>query len=296
MKVRLVTHLGLLAVTGSALAYCALPAPSSAAPGVGATTANHLTGTPAPANGAAHPLRANPAVIGLALSGTGATLQPPTSPTNKPYSRYCHALIDPGFSGKCVVVAAPSGTIAGVVEVETVPPPPGAGHGPPATSTVKPSTNKSPTGRPGAQERDLVWRRDANSWSLALVRVFRDPGLPSLVWGDDIERDHDPKLVFVTPSVRSGFGSELDLVEATGDVVLYRFLGQGFTDVPPGGGIVTYVAGWTEQHGPEDAYDQTLIGYSSKAWRVFSEQYVPDASALLQHRGAFWDNQAVAAQ
>ena len=128
------------------------------------------------------------------------------------------------------------------------------------------------------------------------MRVFHDPGLPSLVWADDIERDHDPKLVFITPSVRSGFGSELDLVEATGDVVLYRFLGQGFADVPPGGGLVTYVPGWTEQHGPEDAYDQTLIGYSSRAWRVFSEQYVPDGSALLQHRGAFWDNQAVAAQ
>jgi hypothetical protein len=298
MKVRRISHLGLLAVTGSALAYGALPAPSSAAPRVGATTANHLTGRPAPANGAAHQLRANPAVIGLALSGTGTTLQPPTSPTNKPYSRYCHPLIDPGFSGKCVVVVAPSGTIAGVVEVETVPLQPRAGHAPAAISTNKPGTDKPPAGRPGpgAQERDLVWRRNANSWSLALVRVFHDPGLPSLVWADDIERDHDPKLVFVTPSVRSGFGSELDLVEATGDVVLYRFLGQGFADVPAGGGLVTYVPGWTEQHGPEDAYDQTLIGYSSRAWRVFSEQYVPDGSALLQHRGAFWDSQAVAAR
>ncbi len=308
MKVRLVIHLGLLAVTGSALAYCALPAPSSAAPRVGATTANHLIGRPAPANGAAHQLRANPSVIGLALSGTGTTLAPPTTPTNKPYSRYCHALIDPGFSGNCVVVAAPSGTIAGVVEAETVPLQPGTGHAPPATSTDKLSTGKPSTGKPstgkpstgkpgpGAQERDLVWRRDANSWSLALVRVFHDPGRPSLVWADDIERDHDPKLVFVAPSVRSGFGSELDLVEGTGDVVLYRFLGQGFADVPSRGGLVTYVPGWTEQHGPEDAYDQTLIGYSSRAWRVFSEQYVPDGSALLQHRGAFWDSQAVAAQ
>jgi hypothetical protein len=163
MNVRLVTQRGLLTVTGAALACCALPAPSSATPRVGATTSSHVARTPAPANGAAHELRANPAVIGLALSGTGATLQPPTSPTNKPYSRYCHALIDPGFSGKCVVVAAPSGTIAGVVEVETVPLQPGAGHAPPATSTDKPSANKSPTGRPGAQERDLVWRRDANS-------------------------------------------------------------------------------------------------------------------------------------
>ncbi len=238
-------------------------------------------------------MRANPSVIGLALSGTGTTLVPPTSPTDKPYSPSCHALVDPGFSGKCVVASAPSGTIAGIVETETVPEQAAAGHARSGISLKKISLAKS---APGTQERDLVWRREANSWSLALVRVFHDHGPASLVWADDVERDHDPKLVFVTPSVEAGFGSELDLVEGTGDVVLYRFLGQGFAEVPTGGGLVTYVPGWTEQNGPGDAYDQTLIGYSSRAWRVFSEQYVPDGSALRQHRGSFWDNQAVAAR
>ena len=128
------------------------------------------------------------------------------------------------------------------------------------------------------------------------MHVFQNAGLPSLVWADDIERDHDPKLVFVTPSGRAGFGTELDLVEGTGDVVLYRFLGQGFANVPGAGGLVTYVPGWTEQRGPANAYDQTLIGYSSGSWRVFSEQFVPDSSALRQHRGAFWDSQAVPAR
>jgi hypothetical protein len=115
------------------------------------------------------------------------------------------------------------------------------------------------------------------------------------VWADDIERDHDRKLVFVARPV-AGFGTELDLVEGTGEVVLYRFLGEGFVNVPPAGGLVTYVPGWEEHHGPDDAYDQTLIGYSSGSWRVYSEQYVPDGPALAQHRGAFWDSRALPAK
>jgi hypothetical protein len=38
-----------------------------------------------------------------------------------------------------------------------------------------------------------------------------------------------------------------------------------------------------------------LIGYSGGSWRVFSEQYVPTAAALGQHKGAFWDSRAVPA-
>ena len=248
-------------------------------------------GATAPGVAAAPAPKANPSVIGLALSGVGASLAPPTGPTDKPYDPNCHALIDPGFSGKCVVAVAPTGTVAGIVEQETAVLPPGPQAGSASKTTSKRGTGK--TG-PGAQERDLVWRRDGKSWALALVHVFQSPGPPSLVWADDVERDHDPKLVFVTPSDRSGFGTELDLVEGTGAVTLYRFLGQGFADVPPTGGLVTYVPGWTEPRGPEDAYDQTLIGFSNGSWRVFSEQYVPEVAALRQHKGAFWDTRAVA--
>jgi hypothetical protein len=222
-------------------------------------------------------------VIGLGLSGIGSSLQPPTSSTYRPYNGNCHLLVDPGFRGECIIVDAPTGTVAGVVEVETalVGKARGAGaahgHG------------------PGAEERDLVWHRQGPRWELALVHAFENPGLPSLVWGDDIERDHDPKLVLVTPSARAGFGTELDLVEGSGDVTLYRFLGQGFANVPSSGGLVTYVPGSTEAHGPAAQYDQTLIGYEQGSWRVLSEQYVPDKAALEQHRSAFWDNQAVPA-
>jgi hypothetical protein len=179
-------------------------------------------------------------------------------------------------------VDAPSGTVAGVVEVEA------AAHGQ-ARGAVPSRAN-------GPEERDLVWHRMGRRWELALVHVFENPGLPSLAWGDDVERDHDPKLVFIMPSARAGFGTELDLVEGSGEVTLYRFLGQGFADVADAGGLVTYVPGWTEQRGPADEYDQTLIGYSQGSWLVLSEQYVPDEAALGQHRAAFWDREAVAAR
>jgi hypothetical protein len=285
MKAPFAACVGALVVAGT-LAGASPPAEALAL--ALALAASTTTSPPVSAAAPAHSLndlpKANPGVVGLALSGVGASLQPPTSPTDKPFSGNCHTLIDPGFTGKCVIAVAPSGTVAGVVEEETAVRGPG-----PAGRSAKYSG-------PGVQERDLVWRRQGGSWVLSLLHVFRNPGLPSLVWEDDIERDHDPKLVFVTPSNRSGFGAELDLVEGSGAVVLYRFLGQGFADVPAAGGLVTYVPGWTEQNGPENAYDQTFIRYSSGAWRVFSEQYVPDAAAQRQHRGAFWDGRAVPAK
>ena len=298
MKGRLAILLALFALAGPGLATCG-QATTSLAAGLTTTSVTREVVPPqASAHGDAQQLQANPSVIGLALSGTGTGFAPPASPTDKPYSPDCHALIDPGFTGKCVVTVAPTGTIAGVVEKETSAGGPVEGPGQPTKGA--PGHARSPAAAkksaPGVQERDLVWRHQGSSWALVLVHVFQNAGLPSLVWADDIERDHDPKLVFVTPSGRAGFGTELDLVEGTGDVVLYRFLGQGFANVPGAGGLVTYVPGWTEQRGPANAYDQTLIGYSSGSWRVFSEQYVPDSSALRQHRGAFWDSQAVPAR
>ena len=277
------------------LAVLALAGPALAAAGAWGPSCPAIAASPAPHQVApGHQPQANPAVLGLALSGTGASLQPPTSPTDKPYDPDCHALIDRGFRGECVVVAAPTGTVAGVVEKEPNPTPrvhPGRGSG--RLGGAVGSAKKTSS---GGQERDLVWLRQGQTWALALVRVFQNAGLSSLVWADDIERDGDPKLVFVVRSAHSGFGTELDLVEGTGQVVLYRFLGDGFADVPAAGGLVTYVPGRSERNGPPNAYDQTLIGYSSGSWRVYSEQYVPDGSALQQHRAAFWDSQAVPAK
>jgi hypothetical protein len=228
-------------------------------------------------------LGSDPSVLGLVLSGRGASLSRPLSPTNKAYGPDCHLLIDPGFSGKCAVATGPKGTVAGVVEEETA-----ALEGP---AKARPATTRAP----GAQERDLVWRRHGRSWTLALRRVFTDTLAPTRLWAGDVPGAGSPGLVFVTPSNATGFGNELDIVGGAGTVNLYRFLGEGFVVVPRPGELVTYVPGWTEQRPVEWAYDQTLIAYTSGSWRVVSQQYVPDPAALAQHHGVFRDATAVPA-
>ncbi|MGD0808490.1 MAG: hypothetical protein ABSA91_02080, partial [Acidimicrobiales bacterium] len=198
----------------------------------------------------------DPGVVGLVLTGAGATLVPPSAPASQAYTPQCHRLIDAGFAGKCVVASSAAGTVVGIVEEETA-------------TTLTNSATPGSANSAGVQERDLVWRRKADRWVLALRRLFpANTGLPSLLWADDVARNGDVDLVFLTPTDRAGFGNELDLIAGSGRVSLYRYLGQGFADVPAAGGVVTYVPGWTEQNGPFSAYDQVLIGYSGGSWRV----------------------------
>lgn|GEM_PF-1830450 len=223
--------------------------------------ASALLGPPAAFGGTARPPAANGAVIGMALSGEGAHLLAPTSPTLKPYSGNCHTLVDPAFKGKCVTATSSAGTVAGVVEVER--------------------------GAFGGQERDLVWRKQGLHWALALVHVSESPRLNALVWRCEL-RPGAHELVFVLPSALPGFGSELDVVEGNGQVSLYRSLGVGFADVPVQGDLVTYVRG--PQHLVPSAtyFNQTLISWLGGSWRVVAQQYVPYSAALGQHRGEFW--------
>jgi hypothetical protein len=231
-----------------------------------------------PANGSPQP-SFDPGVVGDILSGGGTNMTAPTGPSAYPYSPNCHTLIDAGFTGTCVVANSSAGTVAGIVEQETA-----------ALSSARASSTPA-----DVQERDLVWHRDGNHWTLALRWLFYNTGIPSLLWADDIARNGSSELIFVTPTDRAGFGHDLDVVAGSGRVTLYRFLGQGFANVPAAGGLVTYVPGWTEQNGPFSAYDQVLIGYSDRSWQVFSEQYVPLAAALRQHHGVFSDSHAVPA-
>ncbi len=244
---------GPVRVAMSALAVVALAAPSPS------TTAG------APGRGS------GPSVLGLVLSGRGASLYPPLSPTQKPYQADCHLLVDPGFTGRCAVATSARGTVAGVVEEET----------------AALAARTGPAKGQAVQERDLVWRRRGRSWALALRRVFNAVGPPSGLWRGDVQAAAAPDLVFVTPSAQGGFGNELDVVSVSGTVSLYRFLGEGFVVAPEPGELVAYVPGRTEARPVAGAYDQTLVGYSSGSWRVVSEQYVPDAAALAQHRGPF---------
>lgn len=223
---------------------------------------------PARAAPAAVPPGPSTGVIGIALSGIGTPLAPPRAPTVKPYSPNCHTLFDPAFRGKCITATSPAGTVAGVVEVER--------------------------GAFGGQERDLVWRRQGREWELALVHVFDNPGLPALLWRLDL-RPRRPELVFVMPTDLPRFGHDLDVVEGSGRVSLYRFLGEGFADVPRPGDLVTYVPGATEAKPADGYFDQTLISYLDGAWRVVSQQYVPYKAAMTQHKAALWAPGAVPA-
>ena len=252
----------------AAAAVCAQVLALSAAPSASAS-ARAKAGVRAPEGSpTAPPPSPSTGVIGLRLSGFGTHLLAPTKPSYKPYSSDCHELLDPAFRGKCVTATSQIGTVAGVVEVE---------HG-----------------AFGGQERDLVWHRRGDRWWLTLVHVSNNPGLPTLLWRTDLRQGHQD-LVFVMPAALRGFGSELDVIEGNGTVSLYRFLGQGFADVPEPGYLVTYVPGSTEAKPADGYFDQLLIRYLGGAWRAVSQQYVPYPAALRQHKGVFWAPGAVGA-
>ncbi|HMK98352.1 MAG TPA: hypothetical protein VK425_12445 [Acidimicrobiales bacterium] len=220
-------------------------------------------------------------LLGAVLTGVGAHLKPPLNASYQPYSPDCHQLVDPGFSGKCTVAASPEGTVAGIVEVESA-----------VTSGLR-------------QERDLVWRRAGRRWRLAEVHVTEvclnglkcgaSPGLPALVWRDDLRRDGHADLVFVLPSDQAGFGTELDVVAGDGRVTLYRDLGDGFAVAAPLSGLVAYAPTASEAVPAGSYFDQVLIRFEAGHWRLISDQYVPYQDAMAQHRGAFFDPQAVPA-
>ena len=222
------------------------------------------------------------AVLGAVLSGLGSSFKPPLEPSYQPYSGNCAQLVDPAFRGKCVSAVGAGGEVAGIVEVETG----GAGK-------VR-------------QERDLVWRRAGRRWALAEVHVSNvclnglgcsaSPGLPTLLWRDDLARNGTPGLVFVLPSDRPGFARELDVVPEDGKVALYRDLGGGFAVAASGGGLVAYTPGASEAVPADNLFDQVLVRWSNGHWRLVSDQYVPYPAAMAQHRGAFYDPHAVPAK
>lgn len=252
-----------------------------AAPAEGATSRAPAVPV-APSVPRAAPLRPvdNPGVVGLALGGGGASLVPPTSPTLRPYGPDCAQLVDPGFSGRCLVASGPRGTVAGVVEVLL------------AAETSQGRAQGHRAG-PGSQERDLVWRRQGSHWALALRRVFQSRGLLTQLYASARPDEGTQVLLFISPSAAAHYGQELDIVSQTGQVELRRFLGQGFVVVPPQGGLVTYVPGWAEQSGPSGAYDQTFIRDLDGLWTIVAEQYVPDGAALAMHQGTLSYQQAL---
>ncbi len=267
---RLVGGAGVVAAMCTCASFASMSAAKGApsaqvapAKGVAARGARSVAAAPAPPP-------PNASIVGrITLSGYGSKLQHPTAPTHRPLYTDCHQLLDPAFQGSCIIVRGAKGWVAGVVEVE---------HG--ASSS---------------QERELVWHRQGEQWTLTLVRVLIGASNPGRLWSVAARPGADPYLAFVSPVARSGFGADLSLVSTTGVVQLYRFLGQGFVQVPPFGGLLTYVPGFTEAMPASSYFDQALIGYVDGAWRVVSQQYVPYAAAMAQHHGILTGPGVVAA-
>jgi hypothetical protein len=243
-------------------------APTTAAP----TTVTPTTAPPttAPAT-TAPPATAPPAtsVVGLTLTGAGNTFTAPASPTTVAYNPACNSLFDPGYTGECVIVASPSGTIAALVEV-----PQQANGGAPAAGS----------------ERDLVYREVGNTWSLVLRRTPVSVGSyeETKVYESDIMRDGDPKAVFVEPSANPQYANEIDVVEASGVVTLYRQMHGGFATVPASGGLDTYVPD------PAGGYDEATIAYTNGAWTITAASQVSQSQAQSLDSQAFYDPEAPA--
>jgi len=206
-----------------------------------------------------------PSAVGLVVNGSGNTFTSPSAPTVVPFSADCRALVDPGFFGQCLTVSAPTGTIAAIVEQQR---------------------RDYQPGQPIAagQERDLVYRRQGATYALVLRRTPEPNGSgETRLYESDVNRDGDPKAVFVTPAPNARYGTELDLVEGSGVVTLYRQLHGGFAGVAAGGGLDSFVPD------PSQGYDEAVIRFGSGAWRIVSDARVSDSQAQAQNAQPFND-------
>lgn len=239
--------------------------PTSVTTGAGVPSApsTTTTATSMPGPRTAQP----PGVVGMVLSGAGNSFTAPLSPTVKPFSSDCRTLLDPGYYGQCITVVAASGTIAAVVEVR------------------KPTSQTS--GPAPAPERDLVYHKQGSSWDLVLRRTYStNTGIGTMLYESDVQRDGDPKAVFVRAAPNPRYGNELDLVEGTGKVTLYRQLHGGFALVPPGGGLRTFVPARA------GGYHEALIKFERGAWRIVSLAHVTGSQARAESDGPFNDPEA----
>lgn len=195
------------------------------------------------------------------LTGDGAFMTAPASPTTKPYdpSPQCQTLIDPGFTGLCTQATTPSGTIAVVSEQQ--------GHGPPDTQN-------------GGETRELLYHRDGDTFTLALRysgQVSQDSGLLDSSTLVDVAADGDHKAVFVLrdPSDDTGATTAtvraVDVAEATGKVVLHLSLDHGVARQATGGGVEA----WTRRTGTAPLqYRHFVVRYHEGAWRTEVDETV----------------------
>jgi len=252
----------------------ASPAGSASSPTPAATSAAVTSTTPPPAaattpassaatTGSAAPASAQP---GLVLTGAGSALTPPGAKTVKMLGDATHAcndrsLPDVGFtSGQCISTSSKVGNA--LVLTETM----------------------------GAQERTLAYTLRGRQATLALREVRTvtpatgnaSPSGSTSVSVSDLAGDGQSKLVVLTPQ-----GSDttqvaaVDVVEASGTVVLHRDLKGGTArKAPVGGGLETFTpaAGGKVQ--------DTVIRFTDGQWRLASSRTI-DTTEVPTNGGQF---------
>lgn len=239
------------------------PAATSAAPSVPATTAPTAPASSAATTSSAAPASAQP---GLVLTGAGSALTPPGAKTVKmlgdaTYACNDRSLTDAGFtSGQCISTSSKVGNA--VVLTETM----------------------------GSQERTLAYTLRGRQATLALREVRTvtpaigngSPSGSTSVSVSDLAGDGQSKLVVLTPQ-----GSDttqvaaVDVVEASGTVVLHRDLKGGTArKAPVGGGLETFTpaAGGKVQ--------DTVIRFTDGQWRLASSRTI-DTTEVPTSAGQF---------
>lgn len=202
------------------------------------------------------------------VTASGAFLTPPTQPTIKAViatTTGCNYLVDDGYSGYCQTLTSPPGTVAYITE------------------TAK--------GEGSQEKRLLVYRRQGDTFSLALrwsgqVDLNRDrsPSLQAV----DLAQDGDTKIVAVMYEPGAGSATAtiraVDVVEATGDVVVHLGLDHGLARQATGGGLES----WSRLTGSDPLqFRHQVIRYKSGAWQAETTEDVA-ADAVPRSRDGSW--------
>ena len=194
--------------------------------------------------------------VGQSVGGGGdSVFSSPASPVTKHYvddgESYlnCDGLLDAGYQSQgCVEVHSALGTAVGLVELD------------------------------GTRERDLVYTIAGSTARLALTASRSVPAVASEYYNPDATRlqssdlaeDNTAKLIFYTPIFSTTYVNayeSIDVIEASGDMVLHRDLNGGVARQAFGGGLEEWV--------PTPAsVVHAVIKWSGGAWRVTVSEYV----------------------
>lgn len=222
---------------------------SSGQPSPQGTTTVTAGASPSPTSGATS---SNTNAGEPAVNGAGTTLTPPRAPTTKAVSHSeddnCYGLLDAHFRfGWCERYHSKLGTAVALVEYQN------------------------------SQERDLVYKVQGATADLALRRVRTansdaqddNPAISNLEISD-LVNDNTPKAIFEVPA---GSGDNeaydnLDVVEASGVVVLHLDLHGGVARKAFGGGLETYTPAAAGRA------TQRIYRYTAGAWRLASHRSI----------------------